>query len=134
MSMLNRRGFLKGIFGAVALIAAAPALRVADAVVPGPPPPKPKSKVPSHDRMTVSSVRYQPIIRVKALGLLPAGTITYHPVDKPVPDGWLLCDGREVPKGMYMELEAVLKSGAVNYPYGDSAWHYNVPDFRGGAA
>lgn len=27
--MLNRRGFLKGIFGAVALIAAAPALRVA---------------------------------------------------------------------------------------------------------
>lgn len=30
MSMLNRRGFLKGIFGAVALIAAAPALRVAD--------------------------------------------------------------------------------------------------------
>ena len=133
--MLNRRGFLKGIFGAVALIAAAPALRVADAVMPGPPPPVPKFKVPSLDRRTAFFTRYQPVIKAEASeGRLPPGTITYYPADKPVPDGWLLCDGREVPKGMFAGLEDVMKgSGPVCYPYGDSAWHYNIPDLTGRA-
>ena len=110
--MLNRRGFLKGIFGAVALVAAAPALRVADAVVLGPPPPKPKLKVPSHDRMTASSVRYQPVI-----------------ADRPVPDGWLLCDGRLITKGTYRDLELALSRNDV-FPYGETHRLYRLPDMR----
>lgn len=90
--MLNRRGFLKGILGAVALIAAAPALRVADAVLPGPPPPKPK--VPSHEQKAFVVTRYNPVIKAIATEGLPPGTLTYYPADKPIPDGWLLCDGR----------------------------------------
>ena len=134
MSMLNRRGFLKGIFGAVALIAAAPALRAADAVIPGTPPPTPRAKVSRPRGKTIIFKRDQPIIKAAGAEGLPPGTITYYPADKPVPDGWLLCDGREVPKGMFAGLEDVMKgSGPVCYPYGDSAWHYNIPDLTGRA-
>lgn len=111
--MLNRRGFLKGIFGAVALIAAAPALRVADAVIPGPPPPKPKFKVPSHDRMT--TVRYQPVIRAEA--------------SRPELDGWLLCDGRVITKGTYRDLELALSAGG-RFPYGETHRLHRLPDMR----
>ena len=104
--MLNRRGFLKGIMGAVALIAAAPALRVADAVLPGPPPPQPKLTVPSLERKAIA--------------------LTYYSADKPVPDGWLLCDGRVVPKGTYRELELALSRNDV-FPYGAT----HRPDMRG---
>src|SRR5574343_1652195 len=129
--MLNRRGFLKGIFGAVALIAAAPALRVADAVIPGPPPPKPKFKVPSRDRRTAFFTRYQPVIKAEASeGCLPPGTITYYPADKPVPDGWLLCDGRFLPKGTYPELELALSRNGV-FPFGATHRLYRLPDMRG---
>lgn len=128
---MDRRGFLKGIFGAVALIAAAPALRVADAVIPGPPPPKPG---PKQDRRTMSFKRYDSALAVKATdrGPLPVGTVAEVPL--PVPDGWILCDGREVPKGLYPGLENVLRTcGPASFPYGDSVWSYNVPDFRGRA-
>ena len=129
--MLNRRGFLKGIFGAVALVAAAPALRVADAVVLGPPPPKPKFKVPSRDRMTVSSVRYQPIIKAEASeGGLPPGTLMHYLADRPVPDGWLLCDGRFITKGTYRDLELALSAGG-RFPYGETHGLYRLPDMRG---
>jgi len=110
--MLNRRGFFKGIFGAVALIAAAPALRVADAVLPGPPPPQPKFKVPSLERKAIA--------------------LTYYSADKPVPDGWLLCDGRVVPKGTYRELELALSRNDV-FPYGATHRLYRLPDVRGAA-
>lgn len=131
--MLNRRGFLKGIFGAVALIAAAPALRAADAVIPGPPPPnpkKPKFKVPRFDRRTALFTRYQPVIRAEASeGCLPPGTITYYPADKPVPDGWLLCDGRFITKGTYRDLELALSRNDV-FPYGETHRLYRLPDIR----
>ena len=130
MSMLNRRGFLKGIFGAVALIAAAPALRVADAVMPGPPPPVPKFKVPSFDRRTAFFTRYQPVIKAEASeGRLPPGTITYYPADRPVPDGWLLCDGRLITKGTYRDLELALSRNGV-FPYGETHRLYRLPDMR----
>ena len=130
MGTLNRRGFLKGIFGAVALVAAAPVLRVADAVIPGPPPPKPTFKVPSLDRRTPSFVRYQSIIKAEASeACLPPGTIAYYPADKPVPDGWLLCDGRFLPKGMYRDLELALSRNDV-YPYGETHRLYRLPDMR----
>lgn len=131
MGTLNRRGFLKGIFGAVALIAAAPALRVADAVVPGPPPLQPS---PKRDRRTTILKLYDSAVAVKATsqGSLPVGTVANVPL--PVPDGWILCDGREVPKGLYPGLENSLRTcGPVSFPYGDSVWSYNVPDFRGRA-
>ena len=121
-----------GFFGAVALIAAAPALRVADAVLPGPPPPKPK--LPSHEQKAFVVARYRVAIKAVPTVGLPPGTLTYCPADKPVPDGWILCDGREVPKGLYHGLENVLRTcGPVSFPYGDSVWSYNVPDFRGRA-
>lgn len=125
--MLNRRGFLKGIFGAVALVAAAPALRVADAVIPGPPPPSPG---PKQDGRTLIFKRYDSAIAVKATdrGPLPVGTVAKVPL--PVPDGWILCDGREVPKGLYPGLENSLRTCChVSFPYGYSARSYNVPDF-----
>ena len=128
--MLNRRGFLKGILGAVALIAAAPALRVADAVMPGPPPPVPKFKVPSLDRRTAFFTRYQPVIKAEASeGRLPPGTITYYPADRPVPDGWLLCDGRLITKGTYRDLELALSRNDV-FPYGETHRLYRLPDMR----
>ena len=128
MSMLNRRGFLKGIFGAVALIAAAPALSVADAVLPGPPPPKPK--VPSHEQKAVVVARYQVLIKAVPTEALPPGTLTYYPADKPVPDGWLLCDGRFLPKGTYPELELALSRNGV-FPFGATHSFYRLPDMRG---
>lgn len=130
--MLNRRGFLKGIFGAVALIAAAPALRVADAVVPGPPPPQPKAKVPSHEQKAAVVTRYQALIKASPTDGLPPGTLTYYPADKPVPDGWLLCDGRFLPKGTYRELELALSRNDV-FPYGATHRLYRLPDMRGAA-
>ena len=133
MGILNRRGFLKGILGAVALIAAAPALRVADAVMPGPPPPVPKFKVPSLDRRTAFFTRYQPVIKAEASeGCLPPGTITYYPADRPVPDGWLLCDGRLITKGTYRDLELALSRNDV-FPYGETHRLYRLPDMRGAA-
>ena len=156
--MLNRRGFLKGIFGAVALIAAAPALRVRAAEAPQDASrPSPKAYAgsggsqnvelgfrPSRVRIigaersatgkTLVVRKYQPIIKAESAEGLPPGTLTYYPADKPVPDGWILCDGREVPKGLYPGLENVLRTcGPVSFPYGDSVWSYNVPDFRGRA-
>lgn len=131
MSMLNWRGFLKGISGAVALVAAAPALRVADAVVPGPPPPRPS---PKPDRRTTIFKRRDSAVAIKATaqGSLPVGVVADLPL--PLPQGWIPCDGREVPKGMYPELENMLRTcGSVSFPYGDSVWSYNVPDFRGRA-
>lgn len=100
--MLNRRGFLKGIFGAVALIAAAPALRVADAVIPDPPPTRPS---PKQDRRTTTFKWRDSAVAVKATaqGPLPVGIVADVPL--PLPQGWIPCDGREVPKGMYPELE-----------------------------
>ena len=121
---LDRRGFLKGIFGAVALIAAAPALRVADAVLPGPPPPQPKFKVPSpkQDRRIAVFKRYDSAVAVKATDRGPL----------PVPDGWLLCDGRVVPKGTYRELELALSRNDV-FPYGATHRLYRLPGVRGAA-
>lgn len=106
MSVRNRREFLKGIMGAVALIAAAPALRVADAVIPGPPPPKPKTP-----GRTMVFVRYEPIIKVADSGGPPPGSVSYYPVNRPVPAGWVLCDGREMRKGTYAGLELALGAG-----------------------
>src|SRR5574343_1709582 len=126
--MLNRRGFLKGIFGAVALIAAAPALRVADAVIPGPPPPKPKTP----GRTTVF-VRYEPVIKVADSGGPPPGSIGYNPVNRPVPAGWVLCDGREIPKGTYAGLELAMCAGGRfgRYPYGETLTTFKVSDLIG---
>ena len=117
--MLNRRGFLKGIFGAVALIAAAPALRVADAVVPGPPPPTPSPK------------RYDSVLAVQAAshGPLPVGTVAHVP--SPIPEGMILYDGRAVHLGAYPDLENALR--CMGYPYGETPTGFRVPDFRGRA-
>lgn len=126
--MLNRRGFLKGIMGAVALIAAAPTLRVADAVIPGPPPPKPK--IPGR---TMVFVRYEPIIKVADSGGPPPGSMGYNPVNRPVSAGWIRCDGREIPKGTYAELERALCAGGRfgRYPYGETLTTFKVPDLTG---
>ena len=126
--MLNRRGFLKGIFGAVALIAAAPALRVADAVLPGPPPPKPKTP-----GRTMVFVRYEPIIKVADSGGLPPGSVIYHSGARSVPAGWVLCDGRELPKGTYAGLESAMRAGGRfgRYPYGETLTTFKVPDLIG---
>lgn len=126
--MLNRRGFLKGVFGAVALIAAAPALRVADAVVPGPPPPTPS---PKRDRRTMIFTRYDSVLAVQAAshGPLPVGTVTNVPT--PIPEGMIVCDGRAVPLGAYPDLEDALR--CMGYPYGETPTGFRVPDFRGRA-
>jgi hypothetical protein len=128
MSMLNRRGFLNGIMGAVALIAAAPALRVADAVIPGPPPPKPKTP-----GRTMVFVRYEPIIKVADSGGPPPGSMGYNPVNRPVPAGWVVCDGREIPKGTYAGLELAMGAGGRfgRYPYGETLTAFRVPDLIG---
>lgn len=125
--MLNRRGLLKGIMGAVALVAAAPVLRVADAVILGPPPPKPKTP-----GRTAVVVRYEPIIKVADSGGLPPGSIIYKPVN-PGPAGWIRCDGREIPKGTYARLELAMRAGGRfgRYPYGETLTTFRVPDLTG---
>ena len=125
--MLNRRGFLKGIFGAVALIAAAPALRAADAVIPGPPPPKPKTP-----GRTMVFTRYEPIIKGVDSGGLPPRSVIYKS-DRPGPHGWVPCDGREIPKGTYAGLELAMRAGGRfgRYPYGETLTTFRVPDLTG---
>lgn len=114
--------------GAVALIAAAPALRVADAVLPGPPPPKPKTP-----GRTMVFVRYEPIIKVADSGGPPPGSMGYNPVNRPVPAGWVVCDGREIPKGTYARLERALCAGGRSgrYPYGETLTTFKVSDLIG---
>ena len=75
--------------------------------------------------------RYDSAMAVKATdrGPLPVGTVADVPL--PVPDGWVLCDGREVPFGTYPGLEDVLRS--ARYPYGETPTGFRVPDVRGRA-
>ena len=44
-----------------------------------------------------------------------------------VPEGYLLCDGRPVPRGQYPELYAVI---GIAYGAGDGEYSFNLPDCR----
>ena len=123
MGTLSRRGFLKGIFGAVALVAAAPVLRVADAVVPGPPPPKPETVTQG-----TGFLACRPVIKVLNNGGMPAGSMAWVSANAPVPPGWILCDGRSVMKGTHKELELALGGRHGRFPFGETALTFKVPD------
>ena len=64
--------------------------------------------------MTASSVRYQPVI-----------------ADRPVPDGWLLCDGRFIAKGTYRDLELAWSRNDVFPSRTETHRLYRLPDMKG---
>lgn len=103
---MNRRGFLKSLIGGAAAVAM-PSLVAEE-----------KGSL-YYDTTTdlVSAIRaidQQPV---------PVGYIS-HFVDK-VPDGWVLCDGRQLDKEIYSDLY-----NALGNTYGQSTTTFNVPDLN----
>lgn len=58
---------------------------------------------------------------------LPIGSITMFGAAD-APEGWLICDGKEVSRGQYGELFNVI---GTTFGNGDGASTFNLPDFRG---
>ena len=59
----------------------------------------------------------------------PVGSLTFFVGDaSKVPEGWLLCDGREISRSEYAALYAVIGVGAG---HGDKSTTFNLPDPRG---
>lgn len=48
-----------------------------------------------------------------------------------VPDQWLLCDGREVSRSTYSELDAILSAAGYPFGNGNGSSTFNLPDMRG---
>lgn len=78
--------------------------------------------------------------------LLPTGTIMYwagpatQSVDingiattTGIPSGWLLCDGNQVSRSVYANLDALLVTATPNYPYGngDGSTTFHLPNCKG---
>ena len=60
---------------------------------------------------------------------LPAGTIMPFGGDRDhVPEGWLLCDGREMSRDTYTNLFAAI---STNWGAGNGSTTFNLPDLRG---
>ncbi len=59
--------------------------------------------------------------------VVPPGTVVAY-AGATAPDGWLLCDGRAVPRPTYAPLFAAISS---TYGNGDGSTTFNLPDFRG---
>ena len=61
--------------------------------------------------------------------LMPAGSIIpFAGPDENVPDGWILCDGRELSRTEYQRLYDAI---GVAWGTGDGATTFNIPDLRG---
>jgi len=67
---------------------------------------------------------------------VPVGSIQMYAVDA-MPEGWLLCNGKEYLKTAYPKLDAVLAAGG-SYPYGETngsggagTTHFRVPNLVG---
>jgi microcystin-dependent protein len=62
---------------------------------------------------------------------VPIGTIIMWPSDE-IPEGWLLCDGKEYPILRYAALYGVIKRKYGYYSVNNSSYRmFRVPDFRG---
>ncbi len=60
------------------------------------------------------------------MNAVPVGSVIMYMAGTP-PDGWLLCDGREISRTTYARLFGVI---GVLYGAGDSATTFNLPDMR----
>jgi len=59
--------------------------------------------------------------------VMPAGTIVPYGGET-IPDGWLLCDGREVSRSEYANLYNAIKT---IWGHGNNSTTFNLPDMRG---
>jgi len=64
---------------------------------------------------------------IREVAVLPVGMIVPQATTV-VPNGWLLCDGREVSRATYPQLFAAL---GTTYGNGDGSTSFNLPDYRG---
>lgn len=81
---------------------------------------------------TLSNEPFQSVPYAKVAGnaaLFPPGFIMPFAGDSSkIPNGWLLCDGREISRSQYSTLYAVI---ADNWGRGNNSTTFNLPDFRG---
>lgn len=64
-----------------------------------------------------------------ATKLLPTGVILpWAGTEVSVPEGWLLCDGKEVSRSTYVDLFSII---GVIYGSGNGSTTFNLPDLRG---
>jgi hypothetical protein len=63
-------------------------------------------------------------------GVIPVGGIIPYagPINGPLPNGWLLCDGSAVGRSQYAALFGVINT---LYGVGDNSTTFNLPDYRG---
>lgn len=59
--------------------------------------------------------------------VIPAGSVAPFS-GSVVPDGWLLCDGREVSRSLYLNLFSAV---GIAHGQGDNSTTFNLPDYRG---
>jgi microcystin-dependent protein len=57
----------------------------------------------------------------------PVGSVVAFAGEKE-PDGWMLCDGRALPRNSYAELFGAI---GVAHGHGDAVTTFNIPDYRG---
>lgn len=81
---------------------------------------------------TLSNEPFQSVPYAKVAGnatLFPPGFIMPFAGDSTkIPNGWLLCDGREIPRSQYSALYEVI---ADNWGRGNNSTTFNIPDLRG---
>ena len=75
--------------------------------------------------MALSSVPYAEVV-TNAVGM-PAGTIVPYGGEN-IPEGWLLCDGREISRSEYANLYDAIKT---IWGFGNNSTTFNLPDMRG---
>jgi hypothetical protein len=61
--------------------------------------------------------------------MMPVGTVvSFMGAAENIPEGWLLCDGREISRSNYPNLYVAIGTA---WGYGDNATTFNLPDLRG---
>lgn len=64
---------------------------------------------------------------IREVAVLPVGIVVWQPTTV-IPNGWLLCDGREVDRDTYPQLLAAI---GTTFGAGDGSTTFNLPDLRG---
>jgi microcystin-dependent protein len=64
---------------------------------------------------------------IREVAVLPVGIVVWQPTTV-IPNGWLLCDGREIERAAYQQLLAVI---GTTFGNGNGSTTFNLPDLRG---
>lgn len=81
----------------------------------------------NYREIVFSQLPSTPYSEVAYNSIIPAGTIVPFAGPK-IPEGWLLCDGREVSRSQYLNLFNAI---GICWGEGDGHTKFNLPDLRG---